>query len=174
MPTQVSPAPAVSFPPALSQAVREAAIEFFGSYCGMQPCERADQPVDSGGPGIMGVISFFGDPVWSVSLIMPEATAVAAAKMFAGFEIPFDSPDMGDIVGEMANVMAGDIVARLHAHGITAQMSLPTVARGHDVELLYPPNTCSARLKFESPNGGFWFRLVKALDRLPGARRSGA
>jgi CheY-specific phosphatase CheX len=81
---------------------------------------------------------------------------------------------MGDIVGEMANVMAGDIVARLDALGITAQMSLPTVARGNDVEVLSGSNECSARLKFESPNGGFWFRMVKALDRLPGIRRSGA
>jgi CheY-specific phosphatase CheX len=121
----------------------------------------------------MGVISFFGDPVWSVSLVMPEATAVTAAKMFAGFDIAFDSPDMGDIVGEMANVMAGDIVARLDARGISTQMSLPTVARGHDVELLSSSNACAARLKFDSPNGSFLFRLVKALDRLPGVRRSG-
>jgi CheY-specific phosphatase CheX len=174
MPTEVSPAPKVSFPPALSQVVREAAIQFFGSYCGMEPGERTDAPVEAAGPGIMGVISFFGDPVWSVSLVLPEATAVAAAKMFAGFEIAFDSPDMGDIVGEMANVMAGDIVARLDGLGIAAQMSLPTVVRGHDVELLSNSNACAARLKFESPNGGFWFRLVKALDRLPGVRRSGA
>ncbi|MBN9120342.1 MAG: chemotaxis protein CheX [Planctomycetes bacterium] len=167
-------APAVGFPPVLSDAVRDAAIEFFGSYCGLQPCERDDKPVESGGPGIMGVISFFGDPVWSVSLVMPQQTAVMAAKAFAGFEISFDSADMGDIVGEMANVMAGDIVARLDARGITAQMSLPTVARGNDVEVLSAANECATRLKFESPNGSFLFRLVKALDRLPNVRRAGA
>jgi chemotaxis protein CheX len=174
MPAEVQSPPTVGFPPALSAAVRDSAIEFFGTYCGMQPCERADQPMEASGPGIMGVISFFGDPVWSVSLVMPEKTAVTAAKAFAGFDIAFDSPDMGDIVGEMANVMAGDIVARLDARGIAAQMSLPTVARGHDVELLTAANACAARLRFESSNGGFWFRLVKALDRLPGVRRSGA
>jgi CheY-specific phosphatase CheX len=173
MSTDVKPAPAVLFPPALSEAVRDAAIEFFGTYCGMQPCECPDEQVDTPGPGIMGVISFFGDPVWSVSLVMPEPTAVTAARLFAGFDIPFDSADMGDIVGEMANVMAGDIVARLDARGITTQMSLPTVARAHDVEILSNSNACAARLKFESPNGGFWFRLVKAIDRLPGVRRSG-
>jgi CheY-specific phosphatase CheX len=173
MSTNVAPAPAAQFPPVISDAVRDAAVEFFGTYCGMQPCERPDEPVDAPGPGIMGVISFFGNPVWSVSLVMPEATAVTAARMFAGFDIAFDSPDMGDLVGEMANVMAGDITARLDAHGITAQMSLPTVLRGHDVELLSNANACAAKILFASPNGGFWFRLVKALDRLPAVRRSG-
>lgn len=173
MSADVQLAPAVGFPPALSAAVREAAVEFFGSYCGMAPTECDDTAVESG-PGIMGVISFFGDPVWSAALVMSERTAVVAAKAFAGFDIAFDSPDMGDVVGEMANVMAGDIVARLDARGIAAQMSLPTVARGSDVEVLSAGNACTARLKFESPGGSLLFRLVKALDRLPGARRSGA
>ena len=80
---------------------------------------------------------------------------------------------MGDLVGEMANVMAGDIVARLEKSGIKAQMSLPTVARGHDVELLPPSNACTQRLRFTSATGGFWFRLIKAMDSMPGARRPG-
>jgi len=172
--TQAPPTPSTAFPPVLSSVVRDAAIAFFGSYCGMEPCEQADAPAEQSGPGIMGVISFFGDPVWSLSLVLPETTAVAASKSFTGMDIPFDSPDMGDLVGEMANVMAGDIVARLDAEGITAQMSLPTVARGHDVELLAPSNACTARIKFVSPTGDFWFRLIKALDRLPGVRRAGA
>jgi len=174
MSTNLQTAPTAVFPPKLSAVVRDAAIEFFGTYCGMQPCERQDEPVVAGGGGIMGVISFFGDPVWSVALILPEATAVTAAKSFAGFDISFDSQDMGDIVGEMANVMAGDIVARLDAIGMASQMSLPTVARGHDVELLSPTNVCATRIKFESTNGNFWFRLVKALDKLPNVRRSGS
>jgi len=167
-------APAAIFPPAISAAVREAAIEFFGSYCGMHPREQADVPIECPSAGIMGAISFFGDPVWSLALVLPEPTAVVAAKSFAGFDIPFDSADMGDMVGEMANVMAGDIVARLDAKGVKAQMSLPTVARGNNVELLSPPNACRMQLRFESPTGGFWFRLVKALDHLPSVRRSGS
>lgn len=174
MVTQAPPAPAVGFPPVVSSVVRDAAIAFFGTYCGMEPSEQVDAPPEKTGPGIMGVISFFGDPVWSLSLVLPEATAVAASKSFTGMDIPFDSPDMGDLVGEMANVMAGDIVARLDAEGITAQMSLPTVARGQDVEMLAPSNAVTARIKFVSPTGDFWFRLVKALDRVPGVRRSGA
>ncbi|QJW98031.1 chemotaxis protein CheX [Frigoriglobus tundricola] len=173
MSTNLQTAPPTTFPPKISAVVRDAAIEFFGTYCGMQPCEQQDEPVVAGGSGIMGVISFFGDPVWTVALILPEATAVTAAKLFAGFDITFDSQDMGDIVGEMSNVMAGDIVARLDAVGLASQMSLPTVARGHDVELLSPSNACATRIKFKSQNGDFWFRLVKALDKLPGVRRSG-
>lgn len=171
--TQAPSAPAAAFPAAVSEVVRDAAVAFFGTYCGMEPTECDDAPSEQSGSGIMGVISFFGTPVWSLSLILPEATAVTAGKAFTGMDIPFDSPDMGDLVGEMANVMAGDIVARLDGIGIAAQMSLPTVARGSDVELLAPSNACTARIKFVSPTGDFWFRLVKALDRLPNVRRAG-
>jgi CheY-specific phosphatase CheX len=166
-------APPITFPGAISHAVRDAAIEFFGAYCGMMPSEEADAPSEKPSAGIMGVISFFGDHVWSFALVLPEPTAITVSKAFAGMDIPFDSSDMGDLVGEMANVMAGDIVARLENSGIKAQMSLPTVARGHDVELLPPSNACSVKMQFSSPTGGFWFRLVKAPDGKLSARRPG-
>ncbi|MDB5312191.1 MAG: hypothetical protein JWO38_6393 [Gemmataceae bacterium] len=173
MTNSVLPAEA-TFPEAIEAAVRKAAIEFFGSYCGLELTEqKVDDRPDPPCAGIMGVISFFGDSVWSFALVLPEGTAVAVAKKFAGFDIPFDSPDMGDLVGEMANVLAGEICSRLDARGMKAQMSLPTVARGHDVELLPPSDSCSERLVFTSPTGMFSFKLVKAKNGLPMARRSG-
>lgn len=171
--TTLESAPA-TFPPVIKNVVREAAIQFFGSFCGMKPQEHPDTREQETVAGIMGVISLFGDHVWSFALVLPEPTAVAVSKAFAGFDIAFDSPDMGDIVGEIANVMAGDIVARLEANRIKAQMSLPTVARGHDVELLPPSNSCTTRMAFSSPGGTFWFRLVKAPDGKLAARRPGA
>lgn len=164
-----------TFPEAIEYAVRTAAIEFFGSYCGLELTEVKGDPNDHANAcaGIMGVISFFGDPVWSFAVVLPEATAVAVAKKFAGFDIPFQSSDMGDLVGEMANVIAGEICSRLDSRGVKAQMSLPTVARGHDVELLPPSDACTQRMMFASPTGRFWFKLVKAKSGLPAARKSG-
>lgn len=174
----MSAAPSLSdlaaFPPALSGAVREAATAFFVAYCGFDAVER---PQATAAPcaGVVGMISFIGNPNWAFALVLPEPTAVAASKAFAGFDIPFDSPDMADVIGEMANVMAGDISARLESRGMKAQMSLPTVARGHDVELLYPSGSPAVQLGFTSPSGEFWFKLVRArpggsfFSRRPGA-----
>ena len=165
--SQATAKPSTAFPPAIPTAVKAAALEFFNSSCKLQATEQAAAPGSAPSAGIMGVISFFGDPVWSFALVMPESTAVAAANGFAGFEIPFDSPDMGDMIGEMANVMAGDIVARLEAARVKAQMSLPTVARGQDVELLPPSNAHEMRLHFTSPSGGFQLRLFQAVVGAP-------
>ena len=43
---------------------------------------------------------------------LPRQTASNLVLAFAGCEIDFDSPDMGDAVGELANILAGDFVAR--------------------------------------------------------------
>ena len=57
---------------------------------------------------------------------------------FTGFELDYDSPDMGDVVGEMVNVLAGDIVSRLRDGCIKVAMSLPTIIKETDVEPLLP------------------------------------
>jgi len=166
-------APKAVFPEVIESAVRVAAMEFFGTYCGLELTELKTDPGDAPCAGIMGVISFFGDTIWSFAVVLPEATATTVAKKFAGFDIEFSSPDMGDLVGEMANVMAGEICSRLDTRGMKSQMSLPTVARGHDVELLPPSDACCERLMFSSPDGRFWFKLVKAKSGFPAARKSG-
>jgi hypothetical protein len=165
---QATPTAAPAFPAAITTAVRAAAKEFFTSSCKVEAAERPAPPDGEPCPAVMAVMSFFGDPVWSFALILPESVAVAATNGFAGFDIPFDSPDMGDMVGEMANVISGDVVARLEKVRVKAQMSLPTVARGNDVELLSATNTHELRLDFGSPAGGFQIRLFQALVSAPG------
>lgn len=153
-------APANVFPPVVSRAVEEAATAFFTTSCGMTHVPAGE--VGEGGPcaGIMSTISFLGDPSWAFALAFPEGAAVTIAKSFAGFDIEFESPDMGDLLGEIANVVAGDISARLANKGIRAQMSLPTVVRGGNVSLLVPSGVSTTRLVFSGPSGTCWFNLV--------------
>ncbi len=95
------------------------------------------------------------------------------SRKFTGFDVPFDCADMGDVVGELTNVLAGEVVAQLTRRSIQSQMSLPMVARGNDVELLKPTGTPSRRLEYQSPQGRFWFEIctatsVQRLCRKPG------
>lgn len=165
-------APAV-FPDAIEMAVRAAADGFFGTHLGLDPAEVLGEPWDGHPAAVTAVISFFGDPAFSVMLGLPEATAATVAERFCGSEVPFDSPDMGDLVGELVNVMAGEVTARLEAGGRKAPMSLPTVVRGRDVEVLPPADATSERLAFTSAAGPFWLKLIKSGGGHPGTRRSG-
>ncbi|MBP3960621.1 chemotaxis protein CheX [Gemmata sp. G18] len=167
-------APTIAFPPAVSKAVEEAATAFFKTSCNMTHVPNGKVDEDAPSAGIMSTISFMGDPPWAFALAFPEESAVTVAKVFAGFEIEFESPDMGDLVGEIANVIAGDISARLAKKGIKAVMSLPTVVRGGSVSLLVPSGVSTTRLVFSGPGGSCWFNLVGTRTDGLNFRRPGA
>jgi CheY-specific phosphatase CheX len=59
--------------------------------------------------GVVGLISFVGDVTWSLAMMFPQKAAESLALKFAGFEIEYESADMGVVVGEIANVLAGVI-----------------------------------------------------------------
>jgi CheY-specific phosphatase CheX len=153
-------ATANAFPPVVRKAVEDAATAFFQTSCGLTHVPDAQAEESDPCAGIMSTISFLGDPCWAFALAFPEDAAVTIAKSFAGFDIEFDSPDMGDLLGEIANVVAGDISARLAQKGVKAQMSLPTVVRGGNVSLLVPHGVSTTRLMFSGPSGTCWFNLV--------------
>jgi chemotaxis protein CheX len=148
------------FPVAVAEAVQTAVELSMTSILGAKPQINLTNPDASGQGGVVGIISFLGESNWTFGLILPEAIAPALAKQFAGFDISFDSPDMGDVVGELANVIAGDIVAQLDKRKLKAQMSLPMVARGHDVELFGPTGRPQTTLEFRSNLGTFWCKLA--------------
>jgi chemotaxis protein CheX len=103
--------------------------------------------------GVQGIIAVVGDLSWSLSLAFSPETAEALALQFAGFEIAYDSADMNDMIGEIANVLAGDVVARLDAQGHNVKMSLPTVARGRDLHVHQPGAVLNEVLCFRLPQG---------------------
>jgi CheY-specific phosphatase CheX len=159
-----------TFPTAIAETVKQAVEATFAVICGEKPELLSFGKSDTSATGVIGVISFVGDPTWSMALLVPQETAPALARKFAGFDIPFDSPDMGDAVGELANVLAGDVVARLEMRRIKAQMSLPTVARGQIAETHLPKGL---QMTFASAQGPYRFQLTAArpgqvLGRGPG------
>lgn len=166
----MSPLTAVIVPP-----VREAAVEFVIDHCRLTPVPLAvaqSGPLPPNAAGIMGAITFHGLPAWRFLLVLPADAAVALARAFTGADIPFDAPDMADAVGEIANVIAGDIAARLDRRGVPARISLPTVVRGPDVATLAPADARAVWLRFESPAGTHWYKLAKApLARPAGGAR---
>lgn len=142
-----------------TDVVPEAASQIFSMTCGVEltPAEAA---ADVQGEVIVAVISIVGDVDWAVFLGLPKGTAVAAAEKFAGFEIPFDSPDMGDAVGELTNIFAGQVKALLDTRQITAEISLPSVMRCGSIEVLLQRGSATVKNCFSSPMGSLWTGVV--------------
>jgi chemotaxis protein CheX len=139
-----------------TEVVAEAAAQIFQATCGVT-LEAVDGDIDVTSDGvIIGIISLVGDVEWSVFFGLPSDTAVAAAAKFAGFEIPFDSPDMGDAIGELTNMLAGQVKLNLDQKGVNADISLPSVIRAQNMTVLVQHQNAVQKKCFDSPLGKLW------------------
>ena len=163
-----------TLPEHLVNSITEAIVTTFESTCGDGLThKRAETEDELHGEklsdGVVGIISLVGDLNWLIMTGFPRKTAEALALKFVGFEITFESDDMGDAIGEFANIMAGDACARLEMQDVKVDMSLPAVARGSQIELLQQYKLPSALVQFESPMGSFWTKIVAAFE-MPGRK----
>lgn len=118
-------------------------------------CEK-----DDAFPCIAGIITFLGEEKFSLSWVLPHKIAVKIAHRFSGFEIPFDSSDMGDVVGELVNVIAGEVILQLERRKIKVNMSLPTVVKGDALVLMPENNPEVVHIDYVSSEGTFWMRIA--------------
>jgi len=133
--------------------------------CGLEVEPQGDgSEADISGDGaVVAVISLVGDVEWSIHLGLPRDTAIGVTSQFFGFEIPFDSDDMGDAVGELANIIAGDVKAKLDTRGLKVELSLPSVVRGEHMELLSPRSLPTQTTVYTSPCGSMWTAVVAGI-----------
>ena len=142
-----------------SDSVIQASADTFQSLCGIElrPTEDAAETNDG---TLIAVISLVGDLDWSIFLGLPRDTATAVCAQFAGFEIPFESEDMGDAVGELANILAGQTKALLDAAGVKAEISLPSVMRAESLSVLLPRHATTVKYDFDSDLGPLWTGII--------------
>lgn len=149
--------------PALPSAVVDAAcvsIETtLASILGSRPV-RATDHATTDGAALLGIISFVGDEKWSLSVMLTDPVATTMVEKFCGMALPFDSPDMGDAVGELVNVIAGEVVAQMEKRRMQARMSLPIVIRGRTLELIQERGTSVEQVDYSSSCGPFSVRLT--------------
>jgi CheY-specific phosphatase CheX len=151
------------------ECLQQAAVNIFNSTCGMQVQPQACEGGRCNDGVITAIISLVGDLDWTIFLGLPRATAGAVAAKFAGFEIPFDSSDMGDAIGELTNILAGEVKAILDAKGVRVNLSLPSVVRAESMEVLAQSKSMSQRTCFCSPLGTLWTGLNVGRQGAPAA-----
>ena len=148
-------------PQELEEKVRESVLTTFESLLG----EELEYVGDgSGGDSLDGIIGnvtvFNSDHTISLMLAIPRDTAVFISKVFIGMELPFDSDDMGDLIGEVSNILAGDVAANVEKVGFRGQSSLPMATRGSDLTLFMPSKPPTKKMKFASENAEFLLTMV--------------
>jgi chemotaxis protein CheX len=148
-----------------SDAVPQAVKEILMTTCGTvaEPCDDVSEEISEDGI-IIAVISVMGDVDWSIYLGLPRDTATGMAQGFAGFEIPFDSEDMGDAIGEVANILAGNVKQVLDKRGVAVDISLPSVMRVDGLHVLKQRDSHTTKQCYSSSMGTLWTGVVAGKD----------
>lgn len=148
-------------PQVLVDSVCEGVLDTFPIFFGPLDSCGEDKVNGAGSEGFIGIISFVGTLPWTLIMAIPQTTATSVAGKFAGFEIPFESPDMLDAIGELVNILAGTVSAKAEAASIKSKMSLPSVTRG-PLQVLLPDDAPIHRLHFTSAQGPFRVKIITA------------
>lgn len=155
-----------AIPSEISGLVEESVLNTFESLCGSKPITLNNKDNGKNLNGIIGNIAVFNpDYILSLMLAIPRPTALTLSEVFVGMEIPFESEDMADLIGEVSNILAGDVAANIEKVGFRGQSSLPTTTRGSDLTLFLPNKPPSLKLFFEGDIGDFWLNMALSQSR---------
>lgn len=152
---------AKEIPTEIVEVVKESVINTFASIAGDPPSYMHEESEEAPLNGIIGNIAVFNpDFTFSLMLAIPKETAVNISEAFLGMELPFESDDMGDLIAELANILAGDVAANMENVGFRGQSSLPTATRGSDLRLFMPNKPPSSKMKFVASIGDFILNMA--------------
>ncbi len=152
---------AKEIPAEIVEVVKESVINTFASIAGDPPTYMVDENEDAPLNGIIGNIAVFNpDFTFSLMLAIPKDTAVNISEVFLGMELPIESDDMGDLIAEIANILAGEVAANMENVGFRGQSSLPTATRGSDLRLFMPNKPPSSKLRFVGSIGDFILNMA--------------
>ncbi len=151
----------IPFSPAEIDAMKQSVLKCFHSMTGENIEFIGFNDDNLPFNGIVGIVSMVGqNQTWSLMFGFSPEAAVRIGGKFAGFEIDYDSDDMGDVIGELANVVAGDAMTQLDALGIKVDLSIPTIARGRDMNMLLAKDIAKMHYNFRTSTDKFWMKLA--------------
>jgi CheY-like chemotaxis protein len=142
------------------EVVPAAASEVLASACNLATEEVGPDEDVKNGDVIFGLVSVLGSVNWSCVLGFRRDTSEGVCKAFAGFDIPYESADMGDAVGELTNIFAGQIKRSLVGRGEKVDISLPSVVRAKGLQVLVQSRSANANHTFHTPCGDLWTGLT--------------
>ncbi len=152
---------AKEIPTEIVDVVKDSVINTFASIAGDPPSYLEDNGQESPLNGIIGNIAVFNPEfTFSLMLAIPAETAINISEAFLGMELPIESDDMGDLIAELSNILAGDVAANMENVGFRGQSSLPTATRGSDLRLFMPNKPPSAKMRFVGSIGDFILNMA--------------
>ena len=102
------------------------------------------------------VIGIQGSTSWYVAVCFDDESAMSIAQKLFGAEGELGEHEIGDALGEVANMVGGGAKAELaNLRDESMNLGLPTVVNGVDYKVNVPPGSLTEVTHFESDLGCF-------------------
>lgn len=119
------------------QHLIEATQEIFSSMIMLEvspgePFNRNKSPLKD---SISGIIGLAGTTKGLLAIHLPTAAALAVTTAFLGMDVEEIDEDVQDAIGELANMLGGNVKTALDPKGSGIQLSMPTSVHGDEYSI---------------------------------------
>lgn len=141
----------------LREKIIESTQEIFTTMVMMEitALEENADPVDKLKEGITGLIGLAGAAKGIIAIHLPNKVAFAITSSFLSMDVNEINEDVEDAIGEIANMLGGDVKTALSENGRNIDISLPSTISGSDYEFQTAKNAERTIIKFRSDSGDF-------------------
>lgn len=108
---------------------------------------------------ISGIIGLAGKYKGVLAIHLPNQVAMAITGSFLGMEVTEIDEDVEDAVGELANMLGGNLKTILSDKGRDIDLSLPSTISGRDYDFQPTKNAERISLPFNCDAGSFKIEL---------------
>ena len=112
--------------------IQKAMAEIFASMV-MMEIDVSEIDLDLDAPlkeSLTAIIGFSGTTKGLVALHMPKSVALAITSSFLMMEVNDINEDVKDAIGELTNMISGEVKNKLISNGWTVDLSIPTTISG--------------------------------------------
>lgn len=108
---------------------------------------------------ISGIIGLAGTFKGVLAIHLPNVVAMAITTSFLGMEVDTINEDVEDAVGELANMLGGNVKMILSEKGRDIDLSLPTTISGRDYDFQQKKDAEYLKIPFVCDAGKFSIEL---------------
>ena len=137
------------------------AIEVWRGFLGVELIPRFDEPAElAPETTVSGCVTIKGSWYGGITVTMPVSLGISLTRSALQLDAP-EPDDVRDVVGELANMMAGRLRHQLPPD---TQISLPMVATGDHFHLSIPGARVAMALDFAIDDAPLRIRIIKVAD----------
>lgn len=145
----------------ISDRLIESTVEIFTGMV-MMEIAVAGEPVKKLGTlkkSITGMVGLAGTHKGVLAVHFPRQVALDVTGSFLGMEVTEINEDVQDAIGEIANMLGGNLKTILSDRGKDIQLSLPSTIFGDEYAFSSPAEVEQLILQFHAPSGVFFVEV---------------